>query len=406
MPSSCSSTSTPKARRLCAIASMRSVSFTRSSLRVADLRLALGQRAGHGDDRQLVDDVGDLRAVDAHAAQLAAVDAAAGRSARRRNRKSSRSSARPCARARGAGRCACSFMPRLVSVRFEPGSAAAAVIQNAAEEKSPGTWKSCACSFEPPRTRTMRPLPSGVVSMTGGAWKWASRRSVWSRDGVISVTLVVPCAKRPASSRHDFNCALATGSVYSMPVSGAPSISSGAVCFSPRPWIFAPIWRSGSTMRFMGRLESEASPMSRLLNGCAGEHAGDQAHGGAGVAAFQRLERRLELAARAVHAQLGLGNDLDDAAHGLQRAHGAEAILARQKAGDGGRAVGQRGEKHGAVRQALVAGDGNFALDVADLADGKGGSGGAAHGWKGAGLARTISCPSIASAHSAHFPAV
>ncbi len=53
-----------------------------------------------------------------------------------------------------------------------------------------------------------------------------------------------------------------------MPVREPPSISSGAVCFSPRPAIFAPILRSGSTMRFMGRPESEASPMRRLLKGC------------------------------------------------------------------------------------------------------------------------------------------
>ena len=104
--------------------------------------------------------------------------------------------------------------------------------------------------------------------MTGGAWKWASRRSVWSRDVVFSVMLVVPCAKRPASSRHDFNCALATGSVYSMPVSGAAlDLQWRGVLVAPALEIFAPIWRSGSTMRFIGRLESEASPTSRLLNG-------------------------------------------------------------------------------------------------------------------------------------------
>ncbi len=103
--------------------------------------------------------------------------------------------------------------PRLVRVRLAPGRAAAAAIQKAAEEKSPGTLKSRPWSRVPPRTLTVLPLPSGLRSITGGAWKKARSRSVWSREGVFSVTLVVPLAKSPARSRHDFNCALATGRV-------------------------------------------------------------------------------------------------------------------------------------------------------------------------------------------------
>ena len=145
--------------------------------------------------------------------------------------------------------------------------AAAPAIQNAAEEKSPGTLKSRAWSFVPPRTRIV--LPFGFTSMTGGAWKWASRRSVWSREGVFSVMLVVPLAKRPARSRHDFNCALATGSVYSIPVSGPPrdlKRRGVRVALAGRSW--RPSWRRGSTMRFIGRLESEGSPTSLLVKGC------------------------------------------------------------------------------------------------------------------------------------------
>ena len=76
-------------------------------------------------------------------------------------------------------------------------------------------------------------------------------------------------------------------------------------------------------------------------------------------------------------ARLGVG--LDGAAHGLERAHGADAILAGQEAGDDGRAVGQRGEKDGAMREAFVAGDADFAAEAAGLADGEGGCGQAAH---------------------------
>jgi hypothetical protein len=39
----------------------------------------------------------------------------------------------------------------------------------------------------------------------------ASIRSVWSRLGAGSTTLVVPAAARPASSTQDFTWALATG---------------------------------------------------------------------------------------------------------------------------------------------------------------------------------------------------
>jgi hypothetical protein len=65
-------------------------------------------------------------------------------------------------------------------------------------------------------------------------------------------------------------------------------------------------------MRFIGRPESEASPISLLVNGLPGQHAGHQAHGGAGVAAIERLERRLQLAAGAVDDQARFGIGLDE----------------------------------------------------------------------------------------------
>ena len=83
-------------------------------------------------------------------------------------------------------------------------------------------------------------------------------------------------------------------------------------------------------MRFIGRLESEASPISRLLNGWA---ASTPAISRMAVPEFPHSSGSSgaeQLAARPVHAQLRFGGHLDDAAHGLQRAHGAEAILARQ----------------------------------------------------------------------------
>ena len=55
----------------------------------------------------------------------------------------------------------------------------------------------------------------------------ASISSVWSRVGRGSWTVVFPCAPRPASRIADFTWALATGSVYSIPVSAPPSTTSG-----------------------------------------------------------------------------------------------------------------------------------------------------------------------------------
>src|SRR5271154_3874335 len=76
-------------------------------------------------------------------------------------------------------------------------------------------------------------------------------------------------------------------------------------------------------------------------------------------------------------ARFGVG--FNDAAHGLERAHGADAILAGKEAGDDGGAVGERGEKDGAMGEAFVAGDADFAAETADLSDGEGGGGRAAH---------------------------
>ena len=76
---------------------------------------------------------------------------------------------------------------------------------NAADERSPGTVMSCASSApardrltSAPARRTATPAPASI-------------RSVWSRLGAGSVTVVVPSAARPAMSTHDFTCALATG---------------------------------------------------------------------------------------------------------------------------------------------------------------------------------------------------
>ena len=86
--------------------------------------------------------------------------------------------------------------------------------------------------------------------------------SVWSRVATGSMTVVSPSAKRPAIRIADFTCALATGSVYSMPRREPPSMVAGRVPPSASTTL-APMRASGSAMRSMGRRRSDASPSMR-----------------------------------------------------------------------------------------------------------------------------------------------
>ena len=84
---------------------------------------------------------------------------------------------------------------------------------------SPGTWiaSSSSSSWQVTVTRS----PSRLIPAPARA----SSRSVWSRLGSGSTTVVVPSASRPASSTQLLICAEATGSAYSIPCSGRPVIA-------------------------------------------------------------------------------------------------------------------------------------------------------------------------------------
>ena len=98
------------------------------------------------------------------------------------------------------------FTPTPASRISEPATSVAAAMKNAAEEMSPGTSVSPATRRSGARTVTSPRLAS---TSTPAA---ASIRSVWSRVGAPSTTVVSPSATRPASSTHDLTWALATGS--------------------------------------------------------------------------------------------------------------------------------------------------------------------------------------------------
>ena len=130
----------------------------------------------------------------------------------------------------------------VITIR-EPLTRTAAAMWKAAEDGSPGTWiapsSSSSCWVSSIRS------PSRVIRQP----ERASRRSVWSRLGSGSITVVVPEASRPAISTHDLTCAEATGSVYSIPRSGMPCTVNGGeaalVRVDPRAHLAQRRWRRG-----------------------------------------------------------------------------------------------------------------------------------------------------------------
>ncbi len=150
----------------------------------------------------------------------------------------------------------------------EPGTSTAAATQKAALERSPGTAIDSSPSSSTRRTVTRPP------SRSIGAPAAASIRSVWSRLGFGSTTVVGSAVLMPAISTHDLTCAVATGSTYSIPRSSAPWTVNGGKRSSVAS-IVAPISRSGIATRSTGRLRIELSPSKvQLVPGRAASQPG------------------------------------------------------------------------------------------------------------------------------------
>ena len=112
-------------------------------------------------------------------------------------------SGRPCARGRREP-VRRGLSPTCI-VSVDPGTIAAATSRGAADESRPGLEL-----VEPERVGG---LHRGTARAARHPCSARSRsRSVWSRVGIGSTTVVVPAAKRPASSTADFTCAEGTGS--------------------------------------------------------------------------------------------------------------------------------------------------------------------------------------------------
>ena len=93
----------------------------------------------------------------------------------------------------------------------DPGTMRAATMGKAADEGSAGTCTWLARSSGWP-VKVMAVKPPSIFWRRTTAPKWVSMRSVWSRVGSASITVVSPGALRPASRTADFTWAEGTGS--------------------------------------------------------------------------------------------------------------------------------------------------------------------------------------------------
>ena len=173
--------------------------------------------------------------------------------------------------------------PRLRSRGRNPGVIVAPTTQKAADDGSPGTSSSKG-DGAPAVTRTVQP------STVTGAPSARSIRSVWSRLGAGSAISVVPSACSPARTSAVFTCALATDVRCACPCK--PTAAYGERRERARRRgrrSCAPIARSGSTTRPIGRCTQARVTGEHREERPAGEQPGSGPHRGAGVAAVEDL---------------------------------------------------------------------------------------------------------------------
>ena len=161
----------------------------------------------------------------------------------------------------------------------EPGTSTAAATWKAADDGSPGTWRSRSSSSSWGSSATGR-RRGGCRRRSAAAGARCGRGSARARSRW--------CGRRPASpasSTHDLICAEATGSSYSMPRSGEPVTVNGAKR-SSRASIRAPI--SPQRRRRSGPPAAGGStrrrPASSSRPGCPASQPGQQPHQRPGVA--------------------------------------------------------------------------------------------------------------------------
>ena len=241
-------------------------------------------------------------------------------------------------------------------MRLESGKSAAAQRKNAAEEMSPGTVASMACSFCGPEMLTES------MERVSVAPKARRASSLWSRVRTDSRTMVVPAVCSPARRTQVLTWALGTGVVKSMARSGVPWMVTGA-------W---PSVRDDISAHF-------GEGLADALHGSAGEgvvadqgegavlrreQAGDHAHGGSGVAAIERMIDRSDATADAVDLDAAVVEFAYACAEGLHAGEGGCAVGSGGEVGEARGAFSKCAEHGVAVADGLVAGKAQGAEDV------------------------------------------
>ena len=236
MPSLVSSSSAPMARSCLAITAKRSVSLTRSS---AASRITLVPSA----QRAATERIG-ISSTSLGIRSPPISKAFSGLWRTRRSATGSPATSRWLSSSSGAPICSntsripvrVGLMPTFSIVSSAPGTTSAAINQNAAELMSPGTTTCCPCSCAPGCTITVGPS-AACGWLIRSAPKARSMRSLWSRESAGSITVVLPLAVNPASSKALLTWALATGVRIVPPLRAWPAIARGALLPPSRPLI-------------------------------------------------------------------------------------------------------------------------------------------------------------------------
>ena len=185
-----------------------------------------------------------------------------------------------------------------------------------------------------------------------------SSRSVWSRVGAGSIDRGLAVGEQAGQQQRRLH--LRAGDVEAMldaRAALAPARSPAAAGAHRRARRSrAPARRSGSTMRAIGRRRSEPSPLSTANTPAPGQHAAEQAHARARVAAVEhvgRLAQPAQADARDVHPIARRARSRRRAARrqpsvDAQSAPGEKLLIARL-------ALAQRVEQRRAMRDGLVA---------------------------------------------------
>ena len=245
----------------------------------------------------------------------------------------------------------------------EPGTRVAATMNGAAEEKSPGTSTSPSESRSAGRTVTL------VDRTATSAPAACSMRSVWSRVGAGSTTVVSPSGEQPGEQDRRLDLRARDGQRVVDRVERAPGDRHRQVAVRRLEARAHAAERLGDPTHRPPR-ERLVARQLEALTVLSGEDAGDQADERPGVRAVDRPPRRAQpTEALPEHAER-VGAVLVDV--DPERAHRRDrrlGVRGAAEARDVRLAVADRADQHRAVRDRLVAGNRDVADEPRDRLD-------------------------------------